>query len=216
MGSSQLDTLGKPPQDLSRKERQNLRQRGEILQAALRLFSEKGYHNVSMHEIAREAEFGIGTLYKYFINKEDLYKALIMRVAEEHHAAIMKVLEQETNPLQAVTGFVTVRLKLFCDNLPFMRLYFAETRGAGFNIKAGLDRDVLKLVDKGMKKLACIFEQGIRDHVFRNLGPYQMALALEGIVNAFLVEFMNNPDRVREEDILSTSVDIFLNGVRGS
>jgi len=38
---------------LSRREREKLRQRQEILDAALELFSEKGYHNVSMHEIAR-------------------------------------------------------------------------------------------------------------------------------------------------------------------
>ncbi|MCL6559058.1 MAG: TetR/AcrR family transcriptional regulator, partial [Firmicutes bacterium] len=34
----------------SRKEREQLRRRTEILQAALELFSQKGYHNVSMHE----------------------------------------------------------------------------------------------------------------------------------------------------------------------
>ncbi|RPJ04344.1 MAG: TetR/AcrR family transcriptional regulator, partial [Deltaproteobacteria bacterium] len=49
---------------LPRREREKLRQRHEVLDVALRLFSEKGYHNVSMHEIAKEAEFAIGTLYK--------------------------------------------------------------------------------------------------------------------------------------------------------
>ena len=38
---------------LPRRERQKLRQREELLVAALELFSEKGYHNVSMHEIAQ-------------------------------------------------------------------------------------------------------------------------------------------------------------------
>ena len=39
---------------LSRREKEKLRQRQEMLDAALSLFSEKGYHNVSMHEIATE------------------------------------------------------------------------------------------------------------------------------------------------------------------
>lgn len=51
---------------LSRKEREQLQRRAEILQAALELFSQKGYHNVSMHEIAARAEFAVGTLYKFF------------------------------------------------------------------------------------------------------------------------------------------------------
>jgi len=51
---------------LSRKEREKLWRRGQILETALDLFSENEYHNVSMREIARKAEFATGTLYKFF------------------------------------------------------------------------------------------------------------------------------------------------------
>ena len=64
---------------LSRREREKLRQRHDILAGALTLFSQKGYHNVSMHEIAGKSEFAIGTLYKFFKNKEDLYKSLLLK-----------------------------------------------------------------------------------------------------------------------------------------
>ena len=77
----------------SRREREKLRQRQEVLDVALRLFSEKGYHSVSMHEIAKEAEFAIGTLYKFFRNKEDLYKALIMQLSDRFHGALTEVIE---------------------------------------------------------------------------------------------------------------------------
>jgi len=40
----------KPP----RREREKLRQREEMLAVALNLFSKKGYHNVSMHEVAEK------------------------------------------------------------------------------------------------------------------------------------------------------------------
>ncbi|MEN6472395.1 MAG: helix-turn-helix domain-containing protein, partial [Syntrophaceae bacterium] len=63
---------------LPRREREKERQRQEMLEAALGLFSDKGYHNVTMHEIAEKAEFAIGTLYKFFRNKEDLYRTLIL------------------------------------------------------------------------------------------------------------------------------------------
>ena len=74
MSYSLLRTTDKTPENLPRRERLNLQQRDEILKTALKLFSEKSYPNVSMHEIAREAEFGMGTLYKFFSSKEDLYK----------------------------------------------------------------------------------------------------------------------------------------------
>ena len=47
---------------LSRREREKLWQRQQMLNAAVELFSRKGYHHVTMHEIAQKAEFAIGTL----------------------------------------------------------------------------------------------------------------------------------------------------------
>ena len=83
----------KPP----RREREKLRQRQEILTAALSLFSKKGYHNVSMQEIAAKAEFAIGTLYKFFKNKEDLYKVLTLEQADKFHEALTKSLSVNKN-----------------------------------------------------------------------------------------------------------------------
>jgi AcrR family transcriptional regulator len=213
MASSQLGQVDSLSEELSRRERENRRQREEMLKAALKLFSQKGFHNVAMHEIAKEAEFGMGTLYKYFKNKEDLYKALIMSVAQEFHHDLIQALEQELNPIRAIKNYVAVRRKLFSENLPLMRLYFAETSGASFNIKAGLDRDLLKLYNEDIEKLAGVFEQGIKGQVFRNLDPYQMALALEGTINAFLFQFLEDPARVHEEDLVLTATDIFFRGV---
>ena len=101
----------------------------------------------------------------------------------------------------------------FPTNLPLVRLYFAETRGASFNIRAGLDQDLLRLYDEGIEKLASVFEKGIKENVFRGLDPYQMALALDGTINAFLFRIMKDPARFREGDNLSTAADIFFRGV---
>ena len=51
--------------------REKLR-RERMLQAGLRLFSERGIESVSLQEIADEAEVGIATLYNYYQNKVNL------------------------------------------------------------------------------------------------------------------------------------------------
>jgi TetR/AcrR family transcriptional regulator len=198
---------------LPRRERENLRQRGEILDTALRLFSETGYHNVSMQQIAKQAEFGVGTIYKFFANKQDLYKILIMETAEKWQRAVIQVLEQERNPFQAIKQYITVQRGLFFDNLSVVRLYYAETKGACFNIRAGFDPDLLKLRDERIKKLASVFETGIKQNVFRDLDPYHMALALHGIIDAFLFRMMEDPSRFQNRDELSDAAEIFLGGV---
>ncbi|MDL1959743.1 MAG: TetR/AcrR family transcriptional regulator, partial [Deltaproteobacteria bacterium] len=109
---------------LSRREREKLRHRRQMLAAALDLFSEKGFYNVSMHEIAKRAEFAIGTLYKFFKNKEDLYKALMMEKAEEHHRVLMGVLSEENDVLTVIEDYIAAKARLFADNLATLRLYF--------------------------------------------------------------------------------------------
>ncbi len=198
---------------LPRRERRNLQQREEILDAALKLFSKKRYHNVAIQEIAKKAEIGIGTFYKFFNNKEELYNAIIMRAAKKWRNSLMDVLEQEQNPIQIINKYIAVRRKLFSDNLAVMRLYYAETRGASFNTRAGLDQDLINFYDEGIRKLASVFERGVKQHVFRELDPYQMAVALDGIINAILFRMMEDPARFRKGNNLSTVTDIFFSGV---
>ena len=106
---------------VSRREREKRQQRQEVLDVALRLFSEKGYHNVSMHAIAKEAEFAIGTLYKFFRNKEDLYKALILQLSDRFYAAITAVIEADAPDLERLRAYVRVKGELFRDNVTAIR-----------------------------------------------------------------------------------------------
>ena len=60
-----------------------LRTRERILEAALRLFAERGYEATTMRDVAREAGASLGLAYRYFGSKEEFALALYMRLAEE-------------------------------------------------------------------------------------------------------------------------------------
>jgi len=200
---------------LPRRERERLRQRDELLAAALELFSAKGYHNVSMHEIAEKAEFAVGTLYKFFRDKEDLYKVLIKTKAEEFHGVLREVLKRSNSEdvLSVMKNYVAAKAALLTGGAAMLRLYFAETRGASFNIKAGLDREILKLYDDLLARLAAVFQAGVRRKIFRPLNPYYMAVALEGLTNAFLFCWIEDPERHPYEANVSLIKDMFFAGV---
>ncbi len=66
----------KKEEKISRKEREAQLRRQIILEAAEKLFLSKGYEETTMDEIALEAEFSKGTVYKYFISKDELYIAI--------------------------------------------------------------------------------------------------------------------------------------------
>jgi len=200
---------------LPRREREKLRQRDELLATALELFSERGYHNVSMHEIAQKAEFAVGTVYKFFRDKEDLYKALIKSKAERFHATLQEVLKRSDSEdvLTVLKNYVAAKAALLTGGAAMLRLYFAETRGASFNIRAGLDREILELYDDLVAKLAAVFRAGVRKKIFRLLDPYHMAVALESLTNGFLQCWIEDPQRHPYEANVPLILDIFFAGV---
>jgi len=181
---------------LPRREREKLRQRQDMLAAALQLFSEKGYHNVSMHEIAQNSEFAIGTLYKFFKNKEDLYKALILEQVEKFEEALTKAIEEPDDEVEKLRNYVRTKGQMFRDNISMVRLYFAETRGASFNITAGLDREIRDRYGPFLEILASIFKSGIdRKRFVKIADPYHLAVAIESLTNGFLFLWLESPER---------------------
>ena len=182
--------------ELPRREREKLAQRQGMLAAALDLFSEKGYRNVSMQEIAEKAEFAVGTLYKFFRSKEDLYKALLSEQADTFDEALKIAIEESDPEIDKLRNYVKAKGEVFRSNVSVIRLYFAETQGASFNIKAGLDFELRERYGNFLKKLASVFESGMRRKRFRKIAdPYSLAVALDSITNAFLLLWLEDPAR---------------------
>ena len=179
-----------------------------MLAVALELFSERGYHNVSMHEIAEKAEFAIGTLYKFFKNKEDLYKSLIVEQADRFHEALTKAIGETDDEIEKLRNYVKTKGAVFMENVPVIRLYFAETRGASFNIKAGLDSEIRERYGQFLHTLAPVFERGMKKKRFHKIAePYQLAVALDSLCNAFLFLWLEDP----ENHTYPEDPDIILN-----
>jgi len=199
---------------LTRREREKIAHRDEIFAAALDLFSEKGYHNVSMHEIARKAEFAIGTLYKFFKNKEDLYKALVLEQAEKFDNALVQAIEESDDEIEKLRNYVRAKGEVFTANVSMIRLYFAETRGASFNIMAGLDSEILEQYGHFLESLANVFVSGMENKRFKKIAdPYHLAVAIESLTNAFLFLWLEAPDRHPYPDDPDTILNILFKGL---
>ncbi len=199
---------------LSRREREKLTQRHEMLAAALELFSERGYHNVSMHQIAEKSEFAIGTLYKFFNNKEDLYQALILEKFLKFHEALTRAIEESEDEIQKLRNYVQAKGEVFRANVSMIRLYLAETHGARYNVMAGIKTEFRQLRSKFMCSLASIFENGMKKKLFKRIAdPYHLAIALDSISNAFLFLWLEEPERQPYPEDPDTVLNILFKGL---
>lgn len=179
-----------------------------MLAAALSLFSEKGYHNVSMQEIAERSEFALGTLYKFFKNKEDLYTSLIIEQADKFHNTLMQSMAEGNDEIEKLRNYVRTKGTIFINDVSVVRLYLAETQGASFNIKAGLDKEILKNRELVLHELASIFASGLKKHLFRQIAePYHLALSLNSLTSSFLLLWLDKP----EEHPYPEDPDVILN-----
>jgi len=199
---------------LTRKERERLMHRKEIMDAALRLFSEKGYHNVSMEEIAKEAEFSVGTIYNFFRSKEELYKSLVKEVADKFHSSLTEEIEKRgRDVIQRLRDYLRKKGELFKENLPVIRLYFAETKGIKFSIIAGFEEELRRMYHEFIERLSNLFEEGIEKGIFNEIAdPFYLAVALDNVSNSFLFLWLEDPERYvyPKEDMV---LDIFFKGL---
>jgi len=199
---------------LSRREREKLWQRQEMLTAAIELFSEKGFHNVSMQEIAKRSEFAIGTLYKFFKNKEDLYRSIIVKQSDTFHMALTRALNEEDDEIEKLRNYVKIKGAVFMDNVSVVRLYFAETRGASFNIKAGLDKEIREEYELLLQKLTGVFAAGIQKKRFQEIAePYHLAVSLDSLTNAFLHLWLEAPEQHPYPDDPDVILNIICKGL---
>ncbi len=197
---------------LSRKDRAYNRHRGEILEAALDLFSEKGLYAVTMVDIAKESEFSVGTTYKFFKNKEDIYKALIIEKVSEFHIILNNAIATKETEIGKISLWVKEKFRIFNKNKKFMRLYLTEAMGVDSNVKVGLKIEIKKMYEDMLNHLEQVFIQAIQKKIIKKEDPHILALTLDGISNTLFFEHIEAPDRYRINSELV--LKIFFNQIK--
>ena len=109
-----------------RKSRENARLRQQILNAALRIFSEQGYGKVSMRKIAALIDYSPTTIYRFFRNKEELLRT----IAAETYGDLSKKFEKlkaegGDHPLGMLKSLINQYI-VFCVEQPDMFRLFSD------------------------------------------------------------------------------------------
>lgn len=101
---------------------------GRILDAAAELFTKNGYGETSIEAIATHAGIGKLTLYRRFADKDALFQAVVIRMADQARAALAKVGESEgsLSDVLTATGRQLLGIVLSPQSIAFHRILFAE------------------------------------------------------------------------------------------
>jgi AcrR family transcriptional regulator len=197
---------------LNRKAREHLTHRKEILLAAEKLFAAKGFFPTTMSEIAQEAQFGTGTLYKYFKSKKDLYFTLIDEKTAEINGPVKAELSKKMPAIERIEKILRIQFEFIERNRDFFRIYVSERSRFEWTVKDDLGKGIHEKMVAYIHLLAQVMKQGVKDGAFKPKDPMDLAHALVGIVNSFVFEWLI---ALRPYPLLSkvdTVLDIFLRG----
>jgi len=107
-------------------KRSGIESRKRIIDAAMDVFSTKGYAAANIREIAKAAGISIGGVYLYFKNKEELYKSLIRENRSSLRSMIEMTSGQARTAPEALSAFIKVNLDYALKHKEFLLLHFRE------------------------------------------------------------------------------------------
>lgn len=105
--------------------------RNRILIAALSEFSEEGYLGASLRRIASNADVALGTVYKYFKNKEDLFNSSVESVYNGLFTTLNKVMDTNT-PTDKLIEIKNRILEIFKEHSLELLILFSKSKGTKF------------------------------------------------------------------------------------
>ncbi len=198
----------------SRRERETQSKRRDILDAAARVFVEKGFHGAAMADIAEEAGVATGTLYNFFRSKEELYFTLIEEKADEFLLDLQVEVNRFSPAVEKITRLIQAECAFFEANRTFFRIYISTRSGFEWVVQEDLGQRIHSKYTLYLDWVAGIIEAGIQEGSLRNMEPREMAQALVGMLNASLFEWMVDGEGSSLEARVPQIAELFLKGAQ--
>lgn len=205
-----------------RKEREKERRRQQIIVAAKRVFSEKGFNKATMEDIAKEAELSPGTLYLYFKNKEELYASLSLRILQYLHIRVTHVnRETDLTPDKKLHALVEAMYDVYdFDPLIIINMFHLQSSETLKNLSESLLEEIKELSQKSIGAIAKIFEEGIDEGIYINRHPVALAdifwSMFSGVVLWEASKKIISSDKDYLKSTLATAFELFERGIRKS
>jgi AcrR family transcriptional regulator len=188
-----MDNSPLPP----RRDREQLRRRAEILDAALRVFAIRGYDGTTMAEISRAAEYPLATIYKIFPSKEKIYLELVdsyVRQLEERLVAAVQC--SDRSPLERLASCARIKAEFFQQNKDYLKVFLAEHGQIELAMLAGTCAkeepwQALEHTHQRMISLyADLFAEGIEKGDFKPLPPRDLGALYQAMTNAMAWQWL--------------------------
>jgi TetR/AcrR family transcriptional regulator len=163
-----------------RKEREKETRKEAIIDAAQKVFFEKGLHLATMEEIAETAELAKGTLYLYYHSKEDLYLAVTMRGLDILRRMFKEVMDKKTTFVHTLVELTETYTTFYEQHKEYFRmLHFFNTPSSHTQVSEEMMRSCSEFNQMLWTMVIEFLRKGTAEHKLRaDLNPIEIAVIM--------------------------------------
>ena len=191
--------------------------RQQILDAAYTVFSRKGYHRATVDEIIALADTGKGTVYNYFVNKEQLFYTLIKERSTRFETELTHIAALNEPPLVKIKKAIKVFLEFYVENADLWRVLMHEMRGLGHEEPSNFTEAQREKYRARFQHTIAILEQilqeGIEQGAIRICDVHKAAHGLFSVIVMMVFQGFIGEKGDSIETAANGIADIFLYGV---
>jgi AcrR family transcriptional regulator len=139
-----------------------------VLKVAQEIFAKYGISKATIDDIAKAAGIGKSSIYYYFQNKEDIFRAVIESQVQMVQQQITNAIDAATNPEDKLRAFVVTRMKCFRDVAHIYNHVFKDEYFKHYEYIQKLRKDYDQMETDLVTK---ILSEGIQQGVFKIQDP---------------------------------------------
>ena len=191
------------------RETQRQDKRARILEAAVRVFADRGFFNATVAEIARAAGVADGTIYLYFKSKDDLLLRVFDEKMTELLAEAQAVLAEEKSAPARLKRFITLHFALVEKNPDLASVLIVELRQSAQFLKAADRAKLAAYVDLIAEVVRAGQEKG---EIIQTISPATVKRAIFGALDELALGWLLSG---RRTSLKKTSAEVAEWLVRG-
>ena len=180
-----------------------------ILDAALRIFSRRGYRDTSVDEIAEGSRTSKGGVYFHFPNKEAIFLALLNRTTARLLERIETAMAAQEDPIAKADAALLTVLRTFANHRALARLFMVEALGAGREFHQRMSEIRSEFAAIIQRQLDDAVRQGILQPLDTEVAGRAWFGALTEIITSWV--FSGQPERL--EDAFSALRPLLMRSV---
>lgn len=179
-----------------------------VLEAAVTLFSRKGYHGTTVRDIAEESGMLSGSLYAHISSKEDLLFAIVDKAAGEFLAAIEAVASDPGSAAHKLRAAMVAHLRVVAQSLDAATIFLHEWKALSPDRRAIIAQK-RRAYERG---LARIIREGVASGEFRPVDEKFARLLILSAVN-WLYAWYDPAGPLSPEQVADRFAELLLSGL---